>query len=351
MLCGAIGDLTIFQTMAKRSGKPGADTVVDDIELTKRYQNLVLFLENEWGLIGQELMQATAPEDIRDALCLVPDIASRFPFRDDPIVCILGDSCSAEPLDVGFTRKQYESAKDDADRSARDYQRIKQQAEDAITAFRSGATPLRGGCCHSPLFFFVLAALRQQLSVDQLIADSDRLELQSRIAQQKKDMVGKKLAAEEAWFARKHVLGLVQSDRYENSLENFAKVMAGLPEYHWLPAIRRLPHLKHDPQKSTNSRYKLFLLVSSIVKQSQALDLADMELKLRKELLSRKAEDLVRSYVAPSWYFVQQSFRECHGRKLPPEVWPFQIMSRILNNFDRNKAFFEAELAKNNQLK
>ncbi len=135
-----------------------------------------------------------------------------------------------------------------------------------------------------------------------------------------------------------------KSTRFENTAINFAKAMAGLPEYAWLHSLRKCSKIQNEFDKATS--YLLFEILEILVKKSKPVNTGKLEMRLRDELLKPEADLFVRGYAGANWAYMKWAFADCRGKGYSRAELPYRIMGRFLEHMQRTKSITEVELAK-----
>jgi len=160
------------------------------------------------------------------------------------------------------------------------------------------------------------------------------------------------VSSQEAWYARNEVVRFARNRHYEKSLTNFAKAIAGLPDYGWLHSVRRCSEIKEIEENThdTALNYQLFQLIEGIIKKTKPLKLYKVEAKVRAELLREDGSWLLREYFGRHWWDIEQAFHACVGKRIPRKEMPYKLMAAFQDSFERGKTIPEQELAKRAQL-
>jgi hypothetical protein len=182
------------------------------------------------------------------------------------------------------------------------------------------------------------------LFLTRLSFETNRLKDLLDRAREKKQELEKQLVPRRAWFARNEVVKFRKSTRFENSAINFAKAMAGLPDYAWLPSFRKCSEIPGKFDKAIS--YLLFEIVAKLVKKSKPADLGKLELRLRDELHKPDVDHFVRGYAGQNWGYMKWGFADCRGMGYSRAKLPYKIMDRLLHHIQRPKSITEVELAK-----
>ena len=249
-------------------------------------------------------------------------------------------------------RQQHEDAVATERRLFSEYHDMRQKAEGATTALKALIAQFGSGITLFPCFL-VVALIAKELGAEELTNNSNRLEAFFREAQKEKQALHERLSSQEAWYARNEVVKFRRSRRYEKTTPtNFAKAMAGLPDYGWLHSLRRCSIIREIKESSLDSatNYKLFMLLDSIIKKMRPLKVRKVETKLRAELLREDADWILKAHFGPSWWYIEQAFAACVGKRISRKKLPYRLMAAIQDNLERPKTIPELELAKHRQL-
>jgi hypothetical protein len=336
---------------AKKSEKQlGRPELIKPEEMLDRYTDLKQFLEHNWGRIGWELQRISKPDDVRAILKLVPGIGSGRPFlQHQPAACLLEDGeTEVEKRELDLMRQQYRDTADTENRLRwSEYHNALEKAEGATAALNAAISQFKAVLSFRP-FVLVIVLIARKLEVEKLRNDASRMKAALGQAQEKKNLLREQLIPRNAWFARNEVLEFKKSTRFAKTPINFAKAMAGLPEYGWLHSFRKCSMIQ-DKLVSPAS-YLLFETLKMVVKKVKPINLRKIEVKLREKLLGNDIDASVRFYVGPNWAYMKQAFAECRGRRFKRDELPYRIMGKFLDNVARPKTLPEIELAKREQL-
>lgn len=340
--------------MSKKRANPikvGRDEEIKPEELLKRYAALKRFLENNWGRIGEALPKVRKPEDVLAVFNLVPNAKWHPAFRDFPTECLLLDgSVKVSWRELRETREQYKQTEKTVGQLSLESHNVHQAAQ----AARAGFAAAVAECQRQQNSKSAQRWLREsdkQLRVEELTSEASRIAASFRNAQQKWQSLGELLASQGAWFARNEVVGFVRDPekRYSKTPEKFAKAMAGLPFYDWLYSVRKciaIPNIEKVPKTYW---FQVFELLKAIVKRTRPANLRKIELKLKRQLLKDDTDPLLKSYIAPQWYYMKIAFDDCRGKRFRPAHLPYRIMGKFLDHYE-GASVAEVELAKHNQL-
>jgi len=161
--------------------------------------------------------------------------------------------------------------------------------------------------------------------------------VQLREAQEHQERLKQQRSLEEAWFARNEVVNFVRSRRYIRNRVNFAKAMAGLPQYSWIHSFRKCPEIEYDPLYPATLNYQLFELLETIVKKVSRRTMKNIGMTLRDELLKRDPKDLVRVHFGPSWRYIQEGIVSCTGLRFRRHELAYVLMAKIQANLEHGK--------------
>jgi hypothetical protein len=242
---------------------------------------------------------------------------------------------------------QYKDANDTERRLWSEYHLAYEKAVAATTALKAAISQFGV----APLllrFFWVIFLTARELRVKKLTDETDRLKDLLDRARETKQELKKQLTPRSAWFARNEVVEFRKSTRFENTAINFAKAMAGLPEYAWLHSLRKCSKIQDKFDKATS--YLLFEILEMLVKKSKPVNLGKLEIRLRDELLKPDADLFVRGYAGANWAYMKWAFADCRGKGYSRAELPYRIMGRFLDHMQRPKSITEVELAKLEQL-
>ncbi len=199
-------------------------------------------------------------------------------------------------------------------------------------------------------FFFVAFALKQELEIERLTSEFGRAAGAVKSTQRKKEELKALLSRQEAWYAQNEVVKFVRSKRYEKNALNFAKAIAGMPEYGWLRSLRKCSAIGDDSLFSNSIYYQLFETVRIIVHKMRRVNVQKTLMRLKKELLKSDSDPMLRAFISPNWAYMEQAFVECQGKGFKRSDLPFKIMGRYLDHIERSKTPAESELARRKQL-
>jgi hypothetical protein len=276
---------------ARNAAKLGRREIVSREKLLDRCKALNQFLQGEWGRIGLELQRIRNPEDVRHALRLIPGVEWRRPFQEHPAMCLIADSSEEVGREqLAQTRREYEETEKIERRGWSEYHSANQRLRSAIEAMNSFVSYFQSAIILRP-FFLVAFIMAEALEVEQIKIRAEQSDQAIRTAQKKKVELKEQLSRQNAWYARNETVKFAQQQRYDKTPLNFARAMAGLPDYGWLHSFRRCLALKDESLSARNFYYQLFLLIRKVVKRMKRVDLQKAETSLKKELLR---EDLIK---------------------------------------------------------
>ncbi len=333
------------KVISEKLGRP-EELKIDD--LPKRFRDMKQFLENYWGRVGLGLMAARCPEDVRATLILVPGIEWMAPFRGYAICLIAPVAIQSDGNQIRVMRRKLEDVEAKVDQIWTEYHDTSQSAQQATVALKSAISQFEtaiGYFC----FFFVSVLIAKTLRVEELNRQFWNLEKAVRAAQREKELMKDALSAQEAWYARNEVVKFALNRRHGKTLLNFARALAGLPEWGWFHSRRMCAAIQDKSIPA--SPHQVFELLTKITRKMKPLKLAKVEKRLRSELLRPDADPVLRAYVTPHWDYLEESVRFCKGKEFKRAELPFKIMDRFLYHLEKGKTIVETELAKLNQLR
>jgi hypothetical protein len=331
--------------------KIGRDELITPEKLLDRYKTLKQFLENTWGRIGLDLCRVRRPEDVRKVLLSVPGIEYSRPFREQPAACLLEvGNTKVTPNEIRRAREAYDVAVSTESRLWSEYHRSRQKTEETTNTLK-GAIADFGAAIEFFPFFLVVVLIARELSVEELTRKSSQVGASLQLAQKNNQNLKERLSCQQAWYAQNEMVRFARNRRYDKTAENFAKAMAGLPEYAWLYSLRKCLRFQNAPVSSVSLDFQLFQLVRIVVKRAKRLDLVKIEMAVEKELLRQDADPMIRAYVSPNWAYMKQAFAQCRGKGFQRAELPHKIMAKFHANTERPKTNVEAEIARRNQLR
>ncbi len=224
---------------AKHSKKLGRPEEVTAEELLGRFKALERFLEDNWGRIGQKLQRVRKPDDVRAILTQIRGVESFPPFRDHPAVCLIQDGTVAVGWrELRLTRRQYDATVATEGRLWSEHNSTKQRADEASVALKAVLSQFELALGLFP-FFFIAALVAKEWSLEQLNSDTNRVGASLKLAQKEKQVFKDRLSRQEAWYAQNEIVRFVGNTRFEKTPMNFAKAMAGLPQFRCFTSFRK----------------------------------------------------------------------------------------------------------------
>ena len=309
---------------------------------------LVATLHSGAWLFGLGLRTARQLDDVKSVLSLVQGIEWMTPFKGHAICLIYPTATEVPPGELRATRRKFETAEKLEQRCWTAYNDANPTAQQAAAAFQQAISQF-DGILDRFEFFFVLSRVADTLKVKELTTEMPKLWNAVLKAQQQKNALKAVLNAQEAWFARNEVVKFARNRRYSKSLLNFARAMAGLPEWGWFHSRRTCEAMRLKSEPATP--VKLFELLDSVIRKTKPLNLSRVEKRLRRELLESNVDLFVREYVRPQWYYLEEAIRFCSGKNFKRSELTFKIMDRFVYHTERGKSTMEIELAKRNELR
>lgn len=316
-------------------------------DLPKRFRDMKTFLENFWGRVGLGLKRVRKPEDVRAVLTLVQGIEWMTSFKGHAICLIAPNAVEVSPNELRATRRKHKAAEALEQRCWTEYHEANPKAQQAATAFQQAMSQF-GGALDRFEFFFVVSLVADKLKVKELTTLVPNLWDAVLKAQQEKNTLKDALNAQEAWFARNEVVEFAKNRRYSKSLLNFARAMAGVPEWGWFHSRRTCE--KIQDKSGPTYPHKVFELLNTVIRKTKPLSLSRVEKRFREELLGSDADPMLKGYVAPQWDYLEEAIRFCKGKEFKRSELPFKIMDRFIYHCERGKSTIDIELAKRNEL-
>jgi hypothetical protein len=328
----------------KKLGRPEELKIED---LPRRFRDMKSFLENNWGRVGLGLKRIRQPEDVKSILNLVQGIEWMAPFKGHAICLIAPNAVEVTANELRATRRKHNAAEAMEQRRWTEYHETIQKAQQAAVAFQQAISQF-GAALDRFEFFLVLILVANKLEVRELTTLVPNLWAAVLKAQEEKNALKVALNAQEAWFARNEVLKFARNRRYSKSLLNFARAMAGLPEWGWFHSRRTCETIQDE--SGLTSPHKVFELLTTIIRKTKPLSLARVEKRFREELLRSDADPMLRGYLTPQWDYFEEAIRFCKGKEFKRSELPFKIMDRFIYHTERGKSTIDIELAKRNEL-
>jgi hypothetical protein len=331
----------------KREPKLGRPEELKVEDLPKRFRDMKSFLENYWGRVGLGLKRARRLEDVKAVLSLVQGIEWMSSFKGHASCLLYAKATEATPIELHATRRKHRATEQFELSCWAAYHDANPKAQQAATKFQQAMSQFDGVLDRFE-FFFVLSCFAETLNVKELTSIMPTLWEAVLKAQREKNMLKEALNAQEAWFARNEVVKFARNRRYSKSLLNFARAMAGVPEWGWFHSRRTCEamHLKSEPATPG----KLFELLDSVIRKTKPLDLSRLEKRVRRELQESSVDLFVREYVRPHWHYLEEAIRFCSGKNFRRSELTFKIMDRFIYHCERGKSTIDVELAKRNEL-
>lgn len=342
--------------MAKKAGnaqkKLGRPRELKPKQLVERYEGLKQFFEHNWGRIGLDLQKVRDPERVRTILRTVPNVEWCIPFRENaPFAPLLNEAgTKANSRTVSITRKQYEETKDSESRLSTEFFAARQRAEEINNALKVAIAPL-GDAIRFPPFFCMAAALAEMLGAKEMTDVAIQTEKNYRETNEKRKCLWELLSSQAGSYMRDEIVKFARNKRFTPTRpENFAKAIAGLPEYAWLHSLRTCNQVLPKSTSWVEYSYQLFLILKSVVQSVKPLKLNKVEEKLRIRLMDEETDPLLRSWIAPNWAYMKQAFAENRGKRAKRSELPYKIVGAYLARTESPKSLTEVEFAKRERL-
>jgi hypothetical protein len=322
--------------------------VLEDEELFKQYGALKYFLEFNWGRVGLKLQHVKKPQDVSSAIQLVPRFEQLPAFRDYNALCFSNDATGPVRFSaVRKTKQMHEEANEAVSSRWTELHTSGQKFDSARNRLRIAVPELSGLASSLPVFISLFAMV---FVVQQLQHQFENARLRLEEAQKYEGELGKRRAAQEAWFAQNEIVQMRRSKRRELSADNLAKAMAGMPEYGWFNSFRRCEDLdihsfKHLRLLPPPYPYQLFEMVTHIVKRMKPLKIERVKKRLLGELRLEE-NTLLRETVKIHWLHMQRAFADCRGKRLTRHTLPYFLIGSFLDRMELGTSAFDTELAK-----
>jgi hypothetical protein len=332
----------------KSTAKLGRPEELKIEDLPRRFRDIKLFLENYWGRVGLGLRKARTTDDVTSVLKLVQGIEWMPSFRGHAACLIAPIAIEATPKEIRATRRMVRAAESVEQQRWTAYHEATPKAQQATAAFQQVVSQF-GEALNFFEFFFVVSLIGYVLGVEELNSQVPKLWDAVLIAQKEKKALIDRLNAQEAWFARNEIVEFAKNRRHSKSLLNFARAMAGLPEWGWFHSRRTCETLVDNSEQATP--YQLFNLLDDAIRKTKPLRLLRVEKRVRRELLGSGVGLFLREYVRPQWDYLEEAIRFCQGKNFKRSELTFKIMDRFLYHCERGKSTIDTELAKRNELR
>ena len=332
----------------KREPKLGRPEELKVEDLPKRFRDMKSFLENYWGRVGLGLKRARRLEDVKSVLSLVQGIEWMPSFKGHASCLLYAKAIEATPTEIHATRRKHRTAEqfelscwaayhDAGPKAQQSSRRDSNRQFHNLMVFSIGSN-----------FSALSCLLSTVVNVQKLTSIMPTLWEKVLKAQREKNTLKEALNAQEAWFARNEVVKFAKIGGIATALLNFARAMAGVPEWGWFHSRRTCEamHLKSDPATPG----KLFELLDSVICKTKPLDLSRVEKRVRRELQESSVDLFVREYVRPQWHYLEEAIRFCSGKNFRRSELTFKIMDRFIYHCERGKSTIDVELAKRNEL-
>jgi hypothetical protein len=337
---------TTISSTSKKTGRP-RDIKIED--LPERYHKIKSFLEHHWGVFSLDLKQLHDPNEVRPIFERIQGVEWMGPFREDVHArCLISEKgLAATSKEIRATRRKLKSAKSEENDLWFEYNNTHPRAREASDALKQAISTFQYALDLFP-FFLVIAIVAKQLRVEELTQLSSELEKEAREATAQNAILKEKLSAYEADFAKKELVRFVnENDREDRTLINFARVIAGLPEWRWLHSVRECKKLGLGTSKP-ESAYQIFLRLKTIVRRMKPPKLENIERRLREQLLSPDCDPMLRDYADMHWSDLYVAIYSCAN--VARQELPDRIMGNFVMNLQRPKDSIDTSLAKNNRL-
>jgi hypothetical protein len=279
--------------------------------LLNRSDNLVSFIEGNWGLIGWELETAKTIEDVRNAL-------NATDSQQPHIIQVFtrASTATATALDLRRRARELRRLDKEVRAAAANQQRCGESLQKVTWALReaNSATQQKE-----------IAQLFERRSKDheeaKLLHEGLLMHVRSVIAQYED---------ERAFFAQTEMLRFLLSPRYSFSPVNLANAIAGLPEMGWRQSAKRCS--RHKARLPDGPIYWLFKLIR---RASSELEFPQTPLRemVKAKLQKRKGKVNYQALEArKAWYHLYRAIDVVVEQRHHPGALPYRIIEKYRQN-------------------
>jgi hypothetical protein len=280
--------------------------------LLNRSDNLLNFIEGNWGLIGWELETAKTIEDVRNALNKVDPGQQPQPIQ----VFTRVTKAKATALDIRQHRRELNRLDKDARAAAANQQRCQQSLQKVTWALREANSIAQEK---------EIARIFEKRNKDHKTAQAlyeDLLSCAQSLYSQYED--------ERAFFAQSEMLRFLLSSRYSFSPVNLANAIAGLPEMGWRQSAKRCS--RHQARLQDGPLYWLFKLIRRAISEPEVAGLSLREvvkakIQKRKGKLDHRALEARRA-----WYHLYRAIDAVVEERHHPGALPYRILAKYQQN-------------------
>lgn len=327
-----------------RLGRPSELTAG---EWRRRYKRIRRFLQIECGKIEYELKRVKNPQEVQALFRTLPN---RGPREEsvETIVQLLTTTAPShfDPRDARFLRQAMKRANRRVEEAWLEYHKQGTLVEKWRPAIESANFEF-GAVAQLWPFFYLLSLYAQQLGFVDALEARSRAAAELKSAQGSQSEIANLLLAAEAARAQGELLRFVANTRYETSRENFAAVMAGLPELSWITSLRRYRkcHPDNTPVQ-TNCEVLQFCqrVLQNFENGTELLDATRLETVIREKILELEPHGL-SYHLRWNWGDLRRSIAQLDGMKITRAQLPYILTSKFEDNIARPKSLSEVALA------
>ncbi len=292
--------------------KRGRDISLIEPMLLNRSDNLLNFIEGNWGLIGWELETAKTIEDVRNALNKVDPGQQPQPIQ----VFTRVTKAKATALDIRQHRRELNRLDKDVRAAAANQQRCQQSLQKVTWALREANSVAQENEIRG-----VFEKRSEEQKAAQALHEGLLSQAQSLYSQYED---------ERAFFAQCEMLRFLASRRYAFNPVNLANAIAGLPEMGWRQSSKRCS--KHRVRLQDGAIYWLFKVIRHA---ASGLEPTHVPLKevVREKLQERKKKVDYRALEAKkAWYHLYRAIDAVVEERHHPGALPYRVIAKYQQN-------------------
>jgi hypothetical protein len=284
--------LTVSPDLATKRGRPQA---IEDYALLNNREKLLFALEENSGLVGWELRQATTLDESRRALRQITGISC------DPLEKFTREPKRSSQEEFKQAIKLAEEAGQSNAAAQRALNDVLQKRDRARAAMPEARDPEAASEIHSSY-----EALERQ--AQQAFEDLRR-------ANDKSNAAREDVAAQEAHLAQSALLDFIGDSRYAKTPLNFANAMAGLPLLGWRRSAQKC---SEHPANFPSLTYEKFSILCRVF--SGQLEDRDTAIERMKSfLLSEEPQTYAIIGLRSTWYYLKASIEQALSSE---QIWP-----------------------------
>ncbi len=297
--------------------------------MLRRDRNELLFvLEQNWALVGWELLQAETPSAIRAAFRRIRG----FNCRNLEVFRLAYRRETTFPkLQAVRKRLQKELGR------LREAQRNWGKHRDSAELVKSALAMVHGAQKRK-----ALRPICEKAEMTLAQAYTKLSQLQGLLTRLQKE-----IRSREASFAQSELLDFIRSDRYSSTPVHFANAMAGLPYIHWRQSMARCVRIKGTASEGLT--YLQFLFVAKALKRPPACPEEAVD-RMKTHLYQAKGKNvIVLNALAENWYFLWRAIEQVfQASRQPQEELPYRIFAeyqrRIASQAPLDRLLAEKEI-------